>query len=122
LGEQVARFALITKINFQCLQTLEEGGHNERLIAIPRKARSPALFDRQIPPSSRKRMKADWERREIEEDCRFISPRTGNVETTAGPSPRQLGCTTLRLTPASIAPMSDGSNGVRWIASGAERR
>ena len=39
-------------------QRLEEGGHNERLIAMPRNARSAALLVRQMRPSSRKRVKA----------------------------------------------------------------
>jgi hypothetical protein len=32
--------------------------HNERIVATPRSARSAALFERQIRPSSRKRVKA----------------------------------------------------------------
>ena len=37
LREQVARVASRRKTNFQCLQRLEEEGHNERRIAIGRK-------------------------------------------------------------------------------------
>jgi hypothetical protein len=55
LREQFARVASMSEIKFQCFQRLEEGGHNERLVAIPRSARSAALFDRQTRPSSRKR-------------------------------------------------------------------
>src|ERR1700730_10044767 len=36
-GEQVARVAPIWKTDFQCSQILEDGGHNERLVAIGRK-------------------------------------------------------------------------------------
>jgi excisionase family DNA binding protein len=36
----------------------DEEGYNERVIAIPRRARSAALFDRQMRPSSRTRVKA----------------------------------------------------------------
>ena len=38
------------KTNFQCFQRLEEEGHNERLVAMPRSARSAALFDQADPP------------------------------------------------------------------------
>jgi hypothetical protein len=44
LGEQVVRVASCRQTNFQCFQTLEEEGHNERRIAIPRRARSAALL------------------------------------------------------------------------------
>jgi hypothetical protein len=38
LGEQVVRVASCRQTNFQCFQTLEEEGHNERRIAIGRRA------------------------------------------------------------------------------------
>jgi excisionase family DNA binding protein len=42
----------------QCLQRLERGVHNERIVAIPRAAPwSAALLLRQMQPSSRKRVK-----------------------------------------------------------------
>ena len=37
---------------------MKKGVHNDRLIAMPRSARSAALLSRQIRPSSRKRVKA----------------------------------------------------------------
>ena len=58
LGEQVVRVASCRQTNLQCFQILEQEGHNERRIAIPRSARSTALFDRQMRPSSRTRVNA----------------------------------------------------------------
>ena len=44
-----------TKTRFQCLQTLDQGVHNDQRVAIPRSSRSAALLLRQMRPSSRKR-------------------------------------------------------------------
>jgi hypothetical protein len=46
---------LSRKSTCKCLQTLEEGGYNERLIAMPRSARSAALLVKQMTASLRKR-------------------------------------------------------------------
>ena len=54
-GEKVARVASISKIKFQCFQRLEEGWHNEHLIAIGRMLRSTVLKSISMRPSSRKR-------------------------------------------------------------------
>src|SRR6266851_1215710 len=54
---KVARVALSTRTRFQCLQTLDEGVHNDSRIAIPRSPRSAALLERHTRPSSRNRVK-----------------------------------------------------------------
>jgi hypothetical protein len=57
-GEWDARVASITKINLQCLQTLEEEGYNEHAIAMPRMAFSAMLLSISSRPSVRKRVSA----------------------------------------------------------------
>jgi hypothetical protein len=47
----------MTAFNFQCFQILEEEVHNDTGFAMPRSARSAALFVKQILPSSRNRRK-----------------------------------------------------------------
>ena len=54
---KVARVALSTRKRFQCLQTLEEGVHNDSRIEIGRMERSTVLLSSSMRPSSMKRVK-----------------------------------------------------------------
>ena len=53
----MARVTSIRKIKFQCFQILEEEGHNDSPVAGERMTRSAALWERQMRPSPRKRLK-----------------------------------------------------------------
>ena len=54
--EKVARVASLTTTRFQCLQTLEEGMHNDSSTTIGRMLRSTMSVSRSMRPSSRTRV------------------------------------------------------------------
>src|SRR3954470_15161394 len=57
----VARVVATAKIKPQCSQILEEGGQNERLVAIGRMVRSTVFVSTSIRPSSRNTVRpAQW--------------------------------------------------------------
>jgi hypothetical protein len=54
---KVARVALSTRTRFQCLQTLDEGVHNDPRLSIGRMLRSTTFESISIRPSWRKRVR-----------------------------------------------------------------